>query len=53
VICRPRPAGGERPGIYRFVSGRLVGIERGAEPPAPERPTKKKPAKKSAGTAAQ
>jgi hypothetical protein len=46
-------AGGERAGIYRFVSGRLVGIERGAEPPAPERPAKKKPAKKSAGTAAQ
>jgi hypothetical protein len=32
---------GERPGIYRFVAGRLVSIERGAEPPAPERPAKK------------
>jgi hypothetical protein len=32
---------GERPGIYRFVAGRLVSIERGPEPPAPERPAKK------------
>jgi len=33
---------GDRAGIYRFVSGRLKSIERGPEPPAPERPTKKK-----------
>ncbi|MEZ5765315.1 MAG: hypothetical protein R3D69_14415 [Xanthobacteraceae bacterium] len=26
---------GERPGIYRFTSGRLVSMERGAEPPPP------------------
>jgi hypothetical protein len=38
---------GERPGIYRFASGRLVSIERAAEPPAPERPTKKKPSPKA------
>jgi hypothetical protein len=31
----------ERPGIYRFVAGRLVSIERVAEPPQPERPAKK------------
>jgi len=41
---------GPRPGIYRFADGRLVSIERGAEPPAPakqQRPAKaakKKPA---------
>jgi len=35
-------ARGDRPGIYRFAAGRLVSIERGAEPPpAPERPKKK------------
>jgi len=34
-------ARGDRPGIYRFVAGRLVSIERGAEPPPPEKPTKK------------
>jgi hypothetical protein len=42
--------GGERPGIYRFVAGRLVRIERGAEPVEPERPTKKKSPKKSASS---
>ena len=26
----------ERPGIYRFVAGRLKSIERGAEPPQPD-----------------
>ena len=34
---------GERPGIYRFRGGRLVGMERVAEPPVakkPQRPTK-------------
>jgi hypothetical protein len=36
---------GERPGIYRFVAGRLKSIERGAEPPPPERPVKKKKAR--------
>jgi hypothetical protein len=44
---------GERPGIYRFRSGRLVSIERGAEP-EPEkraRPAKKKAPRKSAATA--
>src|SRR5262249_41636321 len=36
---------GARPGIYRFTSGRLSSIERGAEP-APERPKKAAPAQK-------
>jgi len=31
---------GERPGIYRFRNGRLVSMERVAEPPQPKRPTK-------------
>lgn len=29
---------GERPGIYRFVGGRLAAMERVAEPPAPRKP---------------
>ena len=39
---------GERPGIYRFVNGRLRSVERGPEPPPPPKPEKpkKKPAKK-------
>lgn len=38
---------GARPGVYRFAGGRLVSIERGAEPPAPAPPQKKSaPAKK-------
>jgi hypothetical protein len=37
---------GERPGIYRFVAGRLVSIERAAEPPAPPKAKPKKAAKK-------
>jgi hypothetical protein len=41
--------GGERAGIYRFVSGRLVSVERGADAPAPERPAKRSP-KKSASS---
>jgi hypothetical protein len=36
---------GSRPGIYRFASGRLMSIERSAEP-APERPKKAAPQKK-------
>jgi len=32
---------GDRPGIYRFVAGRLVSIERTVEPVEPERPAKK------------
>jgi hypothetical protein len=39
--------GGERPGIYRFASGRLKSIERGPEPPQPERPAKKTKTKSS------
>jgi hypothetical protein len=31
---------GERPGIYRFVGGRLAVIERAPEPPAPPKPEK-------------
>ena len=38
---------GDRPGIYRFVNGRLSSMERVAEPPQPKKPTKtaKKPAR--------
>jgi hypothetical protein len=46
---------GMRPGIYQFVAGRLVTIERAPEPPAPakpERPAKPvKPKPKSASAA--
>jgi hypothetical protein len=38
--------GGDRPGIYRFVNGRLNTIDRGNEPPPPEvarKPAPKKP----------
>ena len=38
---------GQRPGVYRFASGRLVSIERGPEPPAPAKQQKAPPAKKS------
>src|SRR4051812_12789211 len=46
-------ARGERPGIYRFVAGRLISMERGAEPEPekPVRPAKKKAPKKSTATA--
>jgi hypothetical protein len=44
---------GERAGLYRFISGRLVSIQGTGEPPAPERATKKKPARKSASSSAQ
>lgn len=37
---------GERAGIYRFVSGRLVTMERTPEPTTPERPTRQKRARK-------
>lgn len=44
---------GERPGIYRFVAGRLVSIERGPTPPPEPKPVKQaKPAKKIAKPAA-
>ena len=36
---------GERPGVYRFVGGQLVSLERTGEAPAPK-PTKPKAAKK-------
>lgn len=40
---------GARPGIYRFAGGRLVSIERGAEPQSAPKPQKKStPAKKRA-----
>jgi hypothetical protein len=42
---------GERPGIYRFVSGRLKSIERAPELPAAAKPTvPKKPGKKPAAS---
>jgi hypothetical protein len=37
---------GDRAGIYRFVSGRLVTMERAPEPAAPERPTRQKRARR-------
>jgi hypothetical protein len=37
---------GERPGVYRFVAGQLVSIERAGEPPAPAKPAKPKKAAK-------
>ena len=37
----------ERAGVYRFVGGRLVSLERGPEPP-PTRQAQKKPTKKQA-----
>jgi hypothetical protein len=40
---------GPRPGIYRFVAGRLASIERGPAPPTPAKP--KKPAPKKPGPA--
>ena len=41
--------GGGRPGIYRFVGGRLASMERVAEPPQPKKPQKAtKTAKKTA-----
>jgi hypothetical protein len=39
---------GERPGIYRFVNGRLNSMERVAEPPQPKKPAKTAKAKKAA-----
>ena len=42
---------GERPGIYRFIGGRLASMERVAEPPQPKKPqkaTKTAKAKKTA-----
>jgi hypothetical protein len=44
---------GDRPGIYSFTDGRLKAMELGAEPPAPEKTVKKKPAKPPARRAAQ
>lgn len=37
--------GGPRPGVYRFVGGRLKEMDRIDEPPQPAQPAKKKPAK--------
>ena len=36
---------GPRPGVYRFVGGRLKEMDRVEEPPQPAQPAKKKPAK--------
>jgi len=38
---------GERPGIYRFINGRLTSMERVAEPPQPKKPAKTARAKKA------
>jgi hypothetical protein len=37
---------GERPGIYRFLNGRLASMERVAEPPQPRKPAKSAKARK-------
>ena len=37
---------GERPGVYRFVAGQLVSLERAGEAPAAPKPAKPKAAKK-------
>jgi hypothetical protein len=37
---------GERPGVYRFVAGQLVSLERAGEAPATPKPAKTKAAKK-------
>jgi hypothetical protein len=37
---------GERPGVYRFVAGQLVSLERAGEAPATPKPAKPKAAKK-------
>ena len=42
-------ARGERAGIYRFTAGRLISVERGPEPPAPERSAPKKKTKSKSG----
>ena len=44
--------GGDRAGLYRFVSGRLVSIERAGET-EPEKTAKKKSSKKSANSSPQ
>lgn len=45
-------AGNERAGTYEFVAGRLTSLERGPEPPPPEKPAKakKKPATATKGS---
>ena len=40
--------GGARPGIYTFASGRLTSIERAPEPPAPPKPQRRAPPKRTA-----
>lgn len=44
---------GDRPGIYRFLSGRLVSMERVAEPPQPNKPQKAAKTAKSRKTPPQ
>jgi hypothetical protein len=39
---------GARPGIYSFASGRLSSIERAPEPPAPPKPQRRAPPKRTA-----
>lgn len=39
---------GARPGIYRFAAGRLTSIERAPEPPAPPKPQRRAPSKRTA-----
>jgi hypothetical protein len=44
-------SGGPRPGVYRFVGGRLKTMERGPEPPPQQRPQRRAPPKRTADTA--
>ena len=39
---------GARPGIYRFAAGRLTSIERAPEPPAPPKPQRRAPPRRTA-----
>src|SRR5262245_45332051 len=39
---------GPRPGVYRFIAGRLTSIERAPEPPAPPRQQRKPPPRRAA-----
>jgi hypothetical protein len=39
---------GARPGIYKFSAGRLTSIERAPEPPAPPKPQRRAPPKRTA-----
>ena len=39
--------GGPRPGVYRFIGGRLKTMERGPEPPPQQRPQRRAPPRRA------